>query len=321
MASLRACLLVAAGLYAGTAGPALAADACNSVPQPVIDVHLHAYASDGRWAARVPSPSTGKPLEVIGEAAHRAATLDEVTRAGIVRGIVSGDLGAQRRMIEASGGRLRAGIVIDELTPAALAEIRRLHAAGELAMIGEVGTQYAGIAPNDPKLEPLWTLAEELGLPVGFHMHPGPPGGAYLGSPKLRQGIGDPLLLEEVLVRHPKLKLFVMHAGWPRGDEMIALLHAHPQVYVDVSVINWAMNPKEFDRYLGRLIDLGYGKRIMFGSDQMVWTDAIGQAVARINRAPYLTVEQKRDILFNNAVRFFRWTDLGECGRVPVTQR
>ena len=296
-------------------GRAVAADACLGVSQPVIDVHLHAYAKDGRWTARAPSPSTGKPLEVIGEAAHRTATLDEFTRAGIVRGIVSGDAGAQQRMIDAAGGRLRAGIAIDEVTPAVLAEVRRLHAAGQLAMIGEVGTQYSGIAPNDPRLEPLWALAEELDLPVGFHIHPGPPGGAYLGSPRLRQAIGDPLLLEEVLVRHPRLKLFVMHAGWPRGDEMIALLHAHPQVYVDIAVIDWAMAEKEFHRYLERLIDLGYGKRIMFGSDQMVWTDAIGQAVARINQAPFLTDDQKRDILFNNAVRFFGWTDLEKCGK------
>jgi predicted TIM-barrel fold metal-dependent hydrolase len=38
---------------------------------------------------------------------------------------------------------------------------------------------------------------------------------------------GDPLLLEGVLLRHKRLHLFVMHAGWPRLDEMIALLYAH----------------------------------------------------------------------------------------------
>lgn len=181
-------------------------------------------------------------------------------------------------------------------------------------MIGEVGTQYSGIAPNDPRLELLWQLAEELDLPVAYHIHPGPPGGVYLGNSELRQRIGDPLLFEEVLIRHPRLRLFIMHAGWPRGDEMIALMHAHPQVYVDVGVIDWAMPRKEFYRYLERLVDLGFGKRILFGSDQMVWTDAIGQAVGAINDAPFLTSEQKRDILFNNAVRFFGWKDLEGCG-------
>lgn len=310
---MKLALVVAA---AWGAAPANAGqNPCMGVREPVIDVHVHAYTSDPRWTARVPSPSTGKPLDVIGEAAHRAATIDELRRAGIVRGIVSGDDAAQQRMIDSSDGRLVAGMAFDVPTEATTRRIRELHAAGRLAMIGEVGAQYAGIAPNDPRLEPIWAVAEELGIPVGYHIHPGPPGGAYLGNPELRQAIGDPLLLEEVLIRHPRLKIFVMHAGWPRGDEMVALLHAHPQIYVDVGVLDWAMPRKEFYRYLERLVDLGFSKRILFGSDQMVWTDAIGQAVAAINAAPFLTAGQKRDILFNNAVRFFSWKDLEMCGR------
>jgi hypothetical protein len=44
----------------------------------------------------------------------------------------------------------------------------------------------------------------------------------------------------------------------------------------------------------------------MFGSDQMVWPEAIGMAVQGIESAAFLSEEQKRDILYNNAVRFFR---------------
>jgi uncharacterized protein len=44
----------------------------------------------------------------------------------------------------------------------------------------------------------------------------------------------------------------------------------------------------------------------MFGSDQMVWTDAIGKAVEGIESASFLSEQQKRDIFYNNAVRFFR---------------
>ena len=39
------------------------------------------------------------------------------------------------------------------------------------------------------------------------------------------------VLLEGMLLRHKRLRRFVMHAGW-RIDEMIALLYAHPNVYV-----------------------------------------------------------------------------------------
>jgi hypothetical protein len=44
----------------------------------------------------------------------------------------------------------------------------------------------------------------------------------------------------------------------------------------------------------------------MFGSDQMLWPEAIGMAVEGIESASFLTHEQKRDIFHDNAARFFR---------------
>lgn len=44
----------------------------------------------------------------------------------------------------------------------------------------------------------------------------------------------------------------------------------------------------------------------MFGSDQMVWPAVIERAIETIEEAPFLSDEQKRDILYNNAVRFLR---------------
>jgi len=42
----------------------------------------------------------------------------------------------------------------------------------------------------------------------------------------------------------------------------------------------------------------------MFGSDEIVVPEKVGEAVESIEEAPFLTEEQKRDILYNNAVRF-----------------
>jgi uncharacterized protein len=47
----------------------------------------------------------------------------------------------------------------------------------------------------------------------------------------------------------------------------------------------------------------------MFGSDQMFWPDAIGEAIQSIEQAPFLSEAQKRDILYNNAARFLRLSD------------
>ena len=155
-------------------------------------------------------------------------------------------------------------------------------------------------------MEPIYALAEELDLPLGIHIGLSKPGIAYDDAPKYRAALSNPMLLEEVLLRHPKMRLYVMHAGWPMLDQMIALLWAHPQVYVDVGVIDWALPRAEFHSYLRRLVEAGFGKRIMFGSDQMVWPDVIGPAIEGIESAAFLSEEQKRDILYNNAVRFLR---------------
>ena len=75
---------------------------------------------------------------------------------------------------------------------------------------------------------------------------------------------------------------------------------------LDVAVINWYLPRPEFHRYLQRLVEAGFIKRIMFGSDQMVWPDAIGLGIEAIESAGLLDDEQKRDIFYNNAARFLR---------------
>ena len=51
---------------------------------------------------------------------------------------------------------------------------------------------------------------------------------------------------------------------------------------------------------------VGFGKRIMFGTDQMVWPAALPRAIEAIEAADFLTPEQKRDIFCNNAAQFLR---------------
>jgi predicted TIM-barrel fold metal-dependent hydrolase len=97
-----------------------------------------------------------------------------------------------------------------------------------------------------------------------------------------------------------------MHAGFPYLQETIAVMHMYPQVYADLAAIDWLRPREEFHEYLRGLMRSGLGKRLMFGSDQMVWPEGIGMAIEGIESASFLTAEQKRDIFYNNAVRFLR---------------
>jgi predicted TIM-barrel fold metal-dependent hydrolase len=129
------------------------------------------------------------------------------------------------------------------------------------------------------------------------------------------QGLGDyrarlhsALELEAALVRHPKLRVYIMHAGWPMLDDLLAVLWTHPQVNIDVSAISFALSRKEFHRYLERIVDAGFGSRVMFGSDQMNWPGVIEYSIEAIESATFLTPTQKRDILYDNAARFLRFS-------------
>lgn len=44
----------------------------------------------------------------------------------------------------------------------------------------------------------------------------------------------------------------------------------------------------------------------MFGSDQMRWPAKIEEGIEAIREAPFLSAEQKRDIFYENLVRFLR---------------
>ena len=82
----------------------------------------------------------------------------------------------------------------------------------------------------------------------------------------------------------------------------------YQQVYMDVGTI-WLLgsfNRAAIDDWFREMLSHDLGKRIMFGTDQMQWPDAIGMAIEVIDSVKFLTEEQRRDIFYNNAARFLR---------------
>ena len=116
-------------------------------------------------------------------------------------------------------------------------------------------------------------------------------------------------MLEEVLKKHPNLRIYLENASYPYIHEVIALMYRYPNVYADLSTFSWIIPRPTFHNYLENLIDAGLGKRLMFGSDQMIFPETIGMAIEAIESASFLTNEQKRDIFYNNAARFLRLSE------------
>lgn len=306
-------------------------------PLPVIDMHVHALQANDQGPAPI---HVGAPFRDLG--LHDPAndyrkvfmnalktnawadhfltspltddSLRDLTIAVLVQhnvyAVTSGGIETVRKWKQAAPQRiinsvywdfnmaLRRGLTVDSL--------EKLFRSGEFKVFGEISIQYEGISPSDTAFDPYLAMAERLDIPVGIHIGCGPPGAPYIGSVNYRARLHSPLNLEEALLRHPKLRVYAMHAGWPMLDDMLATLYTHPQLYVDLGAICYFLPEKEFYFYLERLVNAGFGKRILFGSDNMVWPQAIAKGIQTINQAGFLTFSQKRDILFNNAARFLR---------------
>jgi predicted TIM-barrel fold metal-dependent hydrolase len=270
-----------------------------------IDMHLHALPPaeyNAYWVPRnLPFPTT--KADLIRE------TVRSLEQFNIVKAVTSGRYELVKEWKAAAPDRIIPALHFwqpDYPDPNDLSFLRQEYTSGRLQVFGEVVAQLQGLSPSDSTFEPYLALCEELDVPVAIHTGFPPPGAAYVGLPKLRAALGNPLLLEDALVRHPRLRIYIMHAGYPFIEETIALLHAHPQVYVDLAGIDWVIPRKEFQEHLRRLVQAGFGQRLMFGSDQMGWPAAIGLAIEAIESAPFLTPDDKRNIFYNNAARFLK---------------
>ncbi|TAL40825.1 MAG: amidohydrolase [Chitinophagaceae bacterium] len=309
-------------------------------PLPIIDMHLHSIGINDNGPAPVNvgapfknfgSHDPGKPYapnfirilktdSLFEYTITSPATDDDLMNESIfilnkrnIHAVTSGDIMRVRKWKLAEPKRIIPAVMFsfgDTLSQKlSVDSLRSLFQSKEFKVFGEIVLQYGGYSASDPAFEPFLKMAEELDVPVGIHIGLGPPGIGSLPPGSFKASLCSALNLEEALKRHPKLRVYVMHAGWPMLDDMLALLYVYPQVYVDVGIIDYILPRKEFYHYLQRLVEAGFGKRIMFGSDQMVWPKAIEIAIKNIEAATFLSQEQKRDIFFNNAARFLRLTE------------
>jgi len=313
-----------------SASLAAAQNDASATPPPIIDIHVHAIdgfpgaqpmcpfpvgfaASDPKskeapfgW---IPVDCSAPLYPPKNPADYMKDVMAEWERLNVTA-VVMGDPKSVRKWKDADPKRVIMGTSFDmamgggQYVP--VDQMRTYFTKDGFQVMGELGLQYQGISPSDMSVDQYFALAEELDVPVGIHMGTGGSGRANITMPKFRGSMGNPLLLEEVLARHPKVRLWVMHAGYPMIDNMLTLLQANSHVYVDVAGLIWSYPIKEVNRYIERLVDAGFEDRVMYGTDQLIWPGLMAASVAVIQNADYLTPQQKRDILYNNAARFLR---------------
>ena len=328
----RTCLMLALAGCAGGRGtvPSSVSGLSERPRLPIIDMHLHAHsltdygggmpvcANDSEIEFPGVDPRGGVSFEsalvscksllqpAASDAAVMAESLAMLERYNIVLAVTTGRLDRVSAWRAAAPDRVIPATYFNPPSTRAPGQFRRLVMLDSVAVFAEISPQYEGIRLDDERLAVFFALAEELDVPVGVHLGEGPAGAPHVLGGGYRARLTTPFQLEEVLMRHPRLRVYVMHYASPLVDEMIAMLYSHPQLYVDVAQNNWGFPRAHFYGQLRRLIDAGFGKRILWGSDQMIWPGAIPVAIETIEQAPFLSEEQKRDIFYNNAARFLR---------------
>ena len=167
---------------------------------------------------------------------------------------------------------------------AAARELQRLMRDGFAGV--ELGSNVNGAALGDPKFEPFFAVAEELGSAVFVHaLHPsgkerivGPPGlMTFIGFPLETAFTIASLITGGTLTRHPRLRLAFSHGGgafasilprlthgWKSKPEFAALMGASPQeharrLYYDTLVYDAPT--------LARLIDIFGVTQLCLGTD------------------------------------------------------
>jgi predicted TIM-barrel fold metal-dependent hydrolase/uncharacterized protein (DUF952 family) len=173
------------------------------------------------------------------------------------------------------------------------------------------------VAVNDPRLDPVWATAAELGLPVTIHVadpiaffrpleptnerweellaHPDwhfwptrPPGRPDLeGFPPFDELIDG---LETVVARHPATTFIGAHVGCVPEDlgRVAAMLAAHPNWHVDI-----AARIAELGRqpYTARDLVVRWPERVLFGTDAppdpAAWSVAFRFLETRDESFPY----------------------------------
>jgi uncharacterized protein len=114
---------------------------------------------------------------------------------------------------------------------------------------------YQHYYPNDAMIYPLYSKAQELGIPVCFHT-----GSSVFAGSKLKYG--EPIYLDDVAVDFPDLVLIQCHSGRPCWyQQAFSLARLHKNVYMEVS----GLPPQNLLDYFPQLEQIAH--KVIYGSD------------------------------------------------------
>jgi len=153
------------------------------------------------------------------------------------------------------------------------------------------------IAPDDPRLDPVWRASARFHKPVVIHCGPEPALQGYGVDPRAVSGADR---LRRALERHPEAVVVVPHLGFDHTEQFEQMLADFPNLYLDTTMV--------IGGYFERQPDLDILRRrpdrILYGTDypNIPYPYDRELRALRALRLPYADEEK---ILSRNALRLF----------------
>ncbi|MGE0605657.1 MAG: amidohydrolase family protein [Pirellulales bacterium] len=170
---------------------------------------------------------------------------------------ITGDQEVVARFVKEHADRFQGWCSVDPNRPDAVERLR--YCINELGLRGlKLGPIYQNFDPSDPKHLPLFREAEKLGIPINWHQ----------GTSFVRQGplkYSNPILLEDIAVACPNLRMMISHMGHPWETECVVLIRKHPNLYADTSALHY--RPLRHYQAFMTALEYGVEDKLIFGSD------------------------------------------------------
>jgi predicted TIM-barrel fold metal-dependent hydrolase len=133
------------------------------------------------------------------------------------------------------------------------------HYVNDLGFRGlKVSPIYQNWDPQDPRHLPLFRRAEQLGIPVNIHQ-----GTSFVRPGPLKYA--NPILLEDIAIACPDLRIIIAHMGHPWETECVVLIRKHPNLYANISALHY--RPWRHWQAFMTAIEYGVEHKLIFGSD------------------------------------------------------
>ncbi len=178
-----------------------------------------------------------------------------------------------------------------------MAQLRDLeHAVRDLGFVGvHLYPHWFKLRPDAAQYYPIYAKCCELDVPIMMQV-----GQNLIYQKDVRlPSVARPILLDQIAIDFPELKLIGIHVGTPWADEMIAMAWKHANVFIGLD----AYAPKHLEKSLVHYMNTYGADKVMWGSD---WPVIDPERGVREMGEHNLRPDAYRKVMRDNAVKLFR---------------